>query len=230
MGQKTNPKGLRLGIVKEWDCSWYAEGNYADFVIKDFEIRKFIHQELERAGVASIIINRKSDYTEVIVYVARPGMIFGKSNIDITIIKKELKKLVEKKVNINIIEEKVPDLNSRLLGVWIAGQLERRVPFRRAMKMAVQRAMKSGAEGIKVNCAGRLGGVEIARTEWYKEGKVPLHTLRADIDYTFTEAMTTYGKIGIKVWIYKGEILKKKNLIQQVTQKEKQTNLVAEKV
>lgn len=205
MGQKCNPKGLRLGIVTESDSIWYADHDYPKYLMQDFFIKNFLKSELARAGVANVKVKRKSDYIEVICSVARPGIIFGKSNIDINILKEEIKKKTGKKVNINVIEERSPDRNAKLLALWITGQLERRVPFRRAMKMAVQRAQKAGALGIRVACAGRLGGVEIARQESYLEGKVPLHTLRADIDYAFTEALTTYGKIGVKVWIYKGE-------------------------
>lgn len=218
MGNKANPKGLRLGIVKDWDCHWYAESDYPKFIIEDLTIRDFLKKELMRAGVAQVVINRKSGNTEAVVYVARPGVIFGKTGLDLAAIKAALVNKLKKKVTIKVIEEKSPDLNAKLLGTWIAGQLERRIPFRRAMKMAMQRALKSGAEGIKVSCGGRLGGAEIARTEWYKEGKIPLHTFRADIDYAFTEALTTYGKIGIKVWIYKGEILNQKAFVADASE------------
>jgi small subunit ribosomal protein S3 len=207
MGNKANPKGLRLGIVRDWDSVWFAEANYPALILEDISIRNFLKEELLRAGVSEIKIKRKTDVTEAVVVVARPGIILGKTGIDLAAVRKQLGKILNKKINITIVEEKHPDLSSRLLGTWITGQLERRIPFRRAMKMAIQRALKSGAEGIKIACAGRLGGAEIARTEWYSEGKVPLHTFRADIDYTFTEALTTYGKIGVKVWIYKGDVL-----------------------
>ena len=206
MGQKTNPNGLRLGIVRDWDSNWFATANYPEFLLEDFYIKNYIKTELNRAGVATVKVKRKADLVELIVHVARPGMIYGKSSIDLAVIKDHLQKYTSKIVNIHISEERSPDLSGRLLALWITGQLERRVPFRRAMKMAVQRALKSGAQGIKIKCAGRLGGVEIARSESYHEGKVPLHTLRANIDYAFTEALTTYGKIGVKVWIYKGEV------------------------
>ncbi|RAP35223.1 30S ribosomal protein S3 [Candidatus Marinamargulisbacteria bacterium SCGC AAA071-K20] len=209
MGQKSNPNGLRLGIVKDWDYTWFATADYATFVLEDFNIRKFITNELSRAGISKININRKSDYIELIVKVARPGIIFGKSNIDLDVIIADVSKMTGKKANIKITEEKNQDSNSRLLASWVTGQLEKRIPFRRAMKMAIQKCQKAGAKGIRISCAGRLGGVEIARTESYMEGKVPLHTLRADIDYAFTEALTTYGKIGVKVWIYHGDIIKK---------------------
>lgn len=206
MGQKTNPNGLRLGIVRDWDSNWFATNSYPEFLLEDFYIKNYIKTELNRTGVATVKVKRKADLVEIIVTVARPGMIYGKSSIDLSILKSHLESYTKKVVNIHVSEEKLPDLNGRLLALWITGQLERRVPFRRAMKMAVQRALKSGAEGVKIKCAGRLGGVEIARSESYHEGKVPLHTLRADIDYAFTEALTTYGKIGVKVWVYKGEV------------------------
>lgn len=211
MGQKANPKGLRLGIVKDWDANWFAEDNYGALVLEDYRIRNYLESALDKAGVSKIEINRKSGYTEANVYVARAGIIFGKKGLDIDAIKEDLdKQVAPNQVRINIKEEKDIESNARLLGQWIAQQLERRIPFRRAMKMAVQKCMKAGALGIKVSCSGRLGGVEIARTEWYREGKVPLHTFRADIDYAFTEALTTYGKIGVKVWVYHGEILPEK--------------------
>ena len=217
MGQKANPTVLRLGIVKDSDSQWFATADYKTFVMQDYTIRNFIQKELARAGVANISIKRKSDNILIDVQVGRPGVIFGKNGIDLNFHKKYIKKLTGKSVNISIIEEKSPDTNAALLGLWVTGQLERRIPFRRAMKMAVQRALKAGAKGVRIACAGRLGGVEIARSEWYREGKVPLHTLRADIDYKFTEANTTYGKIGVKVWVYKGEILKKDNQDQVIT-------------
>jgi small subunit ribosomal protein S3 len=213
MGQKCNPTGLRLGIVKDWDYTWFATDGYAANVFEDFTIRNYITRELSRAGISKINIKRKSDLVEIIVRVARPGMIFGKSNIDLELINAELSKMAKKKTVIKITEEKNQDCNSRLLASWVTGQLEKRIPFRRAMKMAIQKSQKAGAKGIRIACAGRLGGVEIARTESYMEGKVPLHTLRADIDYAFTEALTTYGKIGVKVWIYHGEIIKKPQAI-----------------
>ena len=211
MGQKVHPKAFRLGIVKEWDCSWFASAHYAEYVMEDFKIRKYIKKELYRTGVSRIVINRKSDLLDVRVSVARTGIIFGRKGVDLSAIKNELKRLLNKrlKINITIIEEKRPEANARLLGEWIVGQLERRVPFRRAMKIAVQKALKAGTQGIKVSCAGRLGGAEIARRESYREGKVPLHTIRADIDYAFSEALTTYGKIGVKVWLYHGEIFER---------------------
>lgn len=215
MGNKANPRGLRLGIVSDWDCTWFATSEYPQLILEDLMIKDFIKKELSRAGVATTRINRKSDSCEVVVTVARPGVIFGKSGFDLDAVKKELSQRTKKKISINVQEEKDPDLNSKLVATWVTSQLEKRIPFRRAMKMAMQRVMKAGAEGIKISSSGRLGGVEIARTEWYKEGKIPLHTFRADIDFAFTEALTTYGKIGVKVWIYKGEILKRKERIEE---------------
>jgi len=208
MGQKTNPIALRLGIVREEDSSWFATNEYSNNLYDDYVIRNFINAELDRAGIANVHISRKSGMAEINVTVARPGVIFGKSGTDLKLIIDQLSKKLKYKVNINIVEERNPDLSARLLAQWICGQIERRIPFRRAMKMAVQRSQKAGAEGIRVCCAGRLGGIEIARTEWYREGRVPLHTFRANIDYAFTEALTTYGKIGVKVWINLGEVYK----------------------
>jgi len=218
MGNKANPRGLRLGIVSDWDCTWFATADYPKLILEDRLVKGVIRSELARAGVSDIRIKRKADFCEVIATVARPGVIFGKSGFDLDAVKKDLEKKTKKKYNIVVQEEKDPDLSARLVAAWVTGQLERRIPFRRAMKMAMQRVMKAGAEGIKISCSGRLGGVEIARTEWYKEGKIPLHTFRADIDYAFTEALTTFGKIGVKVWIYKGEILKKKDKYEEQQQ------------
>ncbi len=206
MAQKTNPKLLRLGIIKDWENTWFAEKEYPDNVLEDYYIRNILKKELSRAGISHLKIKRMSDYIEIIVKVARPGIIFGKSGIDLNVYKELFVKKTNKRVNIKIVEEKAPDKSARLLSLWIAGQIEKRVPFRRAMKMAIQRSLKAGVEGVKVHCSGRLGGVEIARSEWYREGRVPLHTLRADIDYYFTEALTTYGKIGVRVWVYNGDI------------------------
>ena len=207
MGQKANPNGLRLGIVKDWESTWFAEGDYASLVLEDFNLRKFLRGELAKAGLSRIQINRKANLTEINVTVARPGIVMGRGGGEVAALQELLGKKFGKAIKLNVLEEKSPDLSSRLLGEWICAQLEKRVAFRRAMKMAVQRALKSGAKGIKICCAGRLGGAEIARTEWYREGKVPLHTFRADIDFAFTEALTTFGKIGVKVWVYKGEVL-----------------------
>lgn len=207
MGQKTNPKALRLGIIQDWDCNWFATADYSKFLLQDFKIRSFLKRELDRAGVARIVMNRKTKYSEAVVHVARPGVIFGRNGIDLKILKETVAKEFGVDIKITILELKNPDKDSKLVGEWVTFQIEKRVPFRRVMKMAVQKALKAGALGIKIECSGRLGGVEIARTEWYREGKVPLHTFRADIDYSFSEAITTYGKIGVKVWVYNGEIL-----------------------
>ncbi|MFC1617385.1 30S ribosomal protein S3 [Candidatus Margulisiibacteriota bacterium] len=208
MGQKANPIIMRMGINREAESVWFDYKNYSKLLYEDFIIRNKIKEDLKNAGIAKLKILRKRGLVEINVYAAKPGVIIGKSGSDVTFLREELNKLTGKKISINIIEEKDTDKSAKLLAENIAFQLEKRVPFRRAMKMYVQRALKAGVEGIKVACAGRLGGVEIARSEWYREGKVPLHTLRANIDYAFTEALTTYGKIGVKVWVYKGEILK----------------------
>ena len=208
MGQKVNPKGFRLGVTEESDSIWYDFDNYSEKVYEDFIIRNFIKKELSRAAISAIQIKRKSDNIEVVVHSARTGVIFGKSGIDIDLLSLDLKKLIKRDVVIITIKEnKKPDSSANLLASWICGQIEKRVPFRRAMKMAMQKSLKSGVNGVKVSCSGRLGGIEIARCEWYKEGKIPLHTLRAKVDYAFDEALTTYGKIGVKVWLYKGEQL-----------------------
>jgi len=209
MGQKANPIALRLGIIRDCESVWYEHGKYGDNLYEDLIIRNKVKTDLKRAGISKVHISRRLGEVEIVVNAARPGMIIGKGGTDIAYIKEELTNLTGKKVSLSIVEEKEIDRNAKLLAEGITFQLEKRVPFRRAMKMAVQKALKAGAYGIKVLCSGRLGGVEIARSEWYREGKVPLHTLRANIDYAFTEALTTYGKIGVKVWVYNGEILKK---------------------
>lgn len=210
MGQKVNPIGLRLGINRNWTSRWFPSQKVAPFNIgEDYKIRKFIKKELYYAGISEIIIERTTKKIKITVIAARPGLIIGKKGADIEKIKESLKKLVQKDVAINIKEVKKPQSNAQLAAENVAMQLERRVAFRRAMKKVIQSAMKSGAKGIKVKVAGRLAGAEMARTEWYMEGRVPLHTLRAKIDYGFAEAMTTFGIIGVKVWIFKGEILQK---------------------
>ena len=206
MGQKANPILMRLGIIRESDSIWFGTRQYSEYLLEDLEIRKYLKNELKRAAVSNLKIKRRADQLVIDVFSARPGVVIGKGGSDVVFIKEELSKLTGKKVQINIIEERDPDLSSRLLAESTTSQLERRIPFRRAMKQIVQRAMRAGAKGVKVSCSGRLGGAEIARTEWYREGKVPLHTLRSNIDYAFTEALTTYGKIGVKVWVYKGDI------------------------
>jgi len=209
LGQKVNPIGLRLGIVKTWESRWYAGKNYSDYILEDYNIRKFVKKKLSHAGISKIEIERSSKRVRLRIYTARPGIVIGKKGAEIEILKKDLEKLISQEVLIDIQEVRKPEVDAQLVAESVALQIERRVAFRRAMKRGVSLAMRFGAKGIKINCAGRLGGAEMARSEWYREGRVPLHTLRADIDYGFTEARTTYGIIGIKVYIFKGEILKK---------------------
>ena len=207
MGQKVNPHGLRVGGIKDWDSKWYADAEFSDYLVEDYNIRKFLKKKLYSAGVSKIEIERASDRVKVIIYTAKPGVVIGKGGAEIEVTKKELAKLTDKKVMVDIKEIKRPDRDAQLVAENIAQQLENRVSFRRAMKSCMGRTMKSGAMGIKTCCSGRLGGADIARAEFYSEGTIPLQTLRADIDYGFAEANTTYGKVGVKVWIYKGEIL-----------------------
>ncbi len=209
MGQKVNPIGLRLGVVKTWESRWYAGKNYADYILEDYNIRKFIKKRLYHAGISKIEIERSAKHVRLRIYTSRPGIVIGKKGAEIALLKKELEKIVSYDVIIDIQEVRKPEIDAQLVAENIALQIERRVAFRRAMKRGISSAMRFGAEGIKVICSGRLGGAEMARTEQYKEGRVPLHTLRADIDYGFVEARTTYGIIGVKVFIFKGEILKK---------------------
>ena len=209
MGQKVNPIGMRLGIVKTWESRWYADKNYADYILEDYKIRRFIKKKLYHAGVSRIEIERSSKRIRLRIYTSRPGIVIGKKGSEISLLKKDIEKIVAHEVMIDIQEVRKPELDAQLVAENVALQIERRVAFRRAMKRGVSSAMRFGAMGIKIICAGRLGGAEMARTEWYREGRVPLHTLRADIDYGFIEARTTYGIIGIKVFIFKGEILKK---------------------
>ncbi len=208
MGQKVNPHGLRVGVIKDWDSRWYAEdADFSEFLVEDYNIRKFLKKKLYAAGISKIEIERASDRIKVIIYTAKPGVVIGKGGAEIEVTKKELSKLTSKKVLVDIKEIKRPDKDAQLAAENVAAQLENRVAFRRAMKSVMGRAMKSGALGIKTSCSGRLGGADMARTEFYSEGTIPLQTLRADIDYGFAEADTTYGKVGVKVWIYKGEVL-----------------------
>ena len=207
MGQKVNPHGLRVGVIKEWDSKWYADAEFSDFLVEDYNIRKFLKKKLYAAGVSKIEIERASDRVKVIIHTAKPGVVIGKGGNEIEVTKKELSKLTDKKVLVDIKEIKSPDRDAQLVAENIALQLENRVSFRRAMKSTMSRTMKAGALGIKTSCSGRLGGADMARTEFYSEGTIPLQTLRADIDYGFAEADTTYGKVGVKVWIYKGEVL-----------------------
>lgn len=209
MGQKVNPHGLRVGIIKDWDTKWYADDkSFADFLVEDNKIREFLKTKLFTAGISRVEIERTAGKIKINIHVAKPGMVIGKGGAGIEELKKQLEKLTNNKgVTVNITEIKVPELDAQLVAENIAAQLEKRISFRRAMKQSMQRTMRVGAKGIKTMCAGRLGGAEIARSEWYREGTIPLQTLRADIDYGFAEAHTTYGRIGVKVWIYKGEVL-----------------------
>jgi small subunit ribosomal protein S3 len=207
MGQKVNPIGLRLGINRTWDSRWYAGKDYASKLLQDIKLREYVLENLKQAGVARVIIERAASKTNVTIHSARPGVIIGKKGSDIEKLRKDLSKFTGGEVTLNIVEIRKPELDAQLVADGIAQQLERRVSFRRAMKRAVQSALRLGAGGIRVTCSGRLAGAEIARTEWYREGRVPLHTLRADVDYAISRALTTYGIIGVKVWIFKGEIL-----------------------
>jgi small subunit ribosomal protein S3 len=207
LGQKTNPIGNRLGIIKTWDSKWFAKKDYQLFLHEDLNIRKFIKKSLFHAGVAKIAIERAGQNIKVIIHTARPGIIIGKKGAEVDRLKKELEEFTGKKVSIDIKEIRKPEIDAQLVAENIALQLEKRVAFRKAMKKAVASSMRFGALGVRVSCSGRLAGSEIARTEWYREGRVPLHTFRADIDYGLTEAKTTHGRIGVKVWIYKGDIL-----------------------
>jgi small subunit ribosomal protein S3 len=207
MGQKVNPIGLRLGINRTWDSRWFAEGDYAKMLHEDMKIRDYITEKLSQAGISRIVIERPAKKARITIYSARPGVVIGKKGQDIDTLKTDLQKITGEEVNLNIVEVRKPELDAKLVAEGVAQQLERRVSFRRAMKRAVQSALRLGAEGIRINCGGRLGGAEIARTEWYREGRVPLHTLRADVDYGCSTAHTAYGCCGVKVWIFKGEIM-----------------------
>ena len=207
MGQKVNPHGLRVGVIKDWDSKWYAEGDFADYLVEDYNIRTFLKKKLYAAGVSKIEIERASDRVKVIIYTAKPGVVIGKGGAGIEKIKADAQKLTDKKLFIDVKEIKRPDADAQLVAENIAAQLENRIAFRKAMKSCMGRTMKSGAQGIKCACSGRLGGADMARTETYNDGTTPLQTIRADIDYGFAEADTTYGKVGVKVWIYKGEVL-----------------------
>jgi small subunit ribosomal protein S3 len=209
LGQKVNPISLRLGIVKTWESRWYAGKNYADYILEDYNIRKFIKKKLYHAGISRVEIERSAKRVKLRVFTSRPGIVIGKKGSEIALLKKELEKIVSHEIIIDIQEVRKPELDAQLVAENIALQIVRRVAFRRAMKRGISSAMRFGAEGIKIICSGRLGGAEMARTEQYREGRIPLHTLRADIDYGFIEANTTYGIVGIKVFIFKGEILKK---------------------
>ena len=220
MGQKVNPHGMRVGVIKDWDSKWYADADFSDYLVEDYNIRKYLKKKLYSAGVSKIEIERASDRVKVIVFTAKPGVVIGKGGAEIEVTKKELQKLTGKNVLVDIKEIKRPDKDAQLVAENIALQLENRVSFRRAMKSCMGRTMKSGALGIKAACSGRLGGADMARTEFYSEGTIPLQTLRADIDYGFAEADTTYGKVSVKVWIYKGEVLPTKGNVEAKASKE----------
>lgn len=207
MGQKVNPHGLRVGVIKGWDSKWYAGKDYEKFLLEDIKIREFIKEKLFLSGISKVEIERASNKARISIHTAKPGMVIGRQGSNIELLKSDLKKMTESAIEINIVEVKTPDMDATLVAENIAAQLERRIAFRRAMKQCVGRTMRMGAKGIKITCGGRLGGAEIARSESYREGSIPLHTLRADIDYGTAEAHTPYGRIGIKVWIYKGEVL-----------------------
>ncbi len=218
MGQKVNPIGLRIGITRTWDSRWFAKNEFPQLVHEDYKIRRYIKDRLKHAGISRIEIERAANKVRLIIHTARPGIVIGKKGAEIEALKKALEKLTNgKEIHIDIQEVRRPELDAQLVAENIAVQLERRVSFRRAMKRAVGLAMRFGAQGIRVQCAGRLGGAEIARREWYREGRVPLHTLRADIDYGFAEAITKYGVIGVKVWIFKGEVLPEKGEMPPVS-------------
>ena len=213
MGQKMHPHGLRVGIIKDWNSKWYADKrNYSDYLVEDHKIREYVKKKLFASGISKIEIERTAKFVKVNVYTAKPGLVIGKGGNLAEALKTELEKMIGKEVNLNIVEVKNIDVDAQLVAENIATQLEKRISFRRAMKQAMQKTMKAGALGIKTAVSGRLGGADMARTEFYKEGTIPLQTLRADIDYGFAEADTTYGKIGVKVWIYKGEVLPSKKV------------------
>ena len=222
MGHKVNPIGFRLGINRTWDSRWYASGNYAALLHEDLRIRKFLLDRLQQAGVSRVIIERPAKKARITIHTARPGVVIGKKGADIDRLRNELQKMTKSEVHLNIVEIRKPEIDATLVAENIANQLERRVAFRRAMKRAVQSAMRLGAKGIRINCGGRLGGAEIARTEWYREGRVPLHTLRANVDYGEATAQTTYGACGVKVWIFKGEILDHNPMAQDEKSQEAQ--------
>lgn len=219
MGQKVHPHGLRVGVIKDWDARWYADKkNFADYLFEDYTIREFVKKKLFSAGISKIEIERAAKRVKLNIFTAKPGMVIGKGGSGIEALKKELQKLApERNILINIVEVKNADSDAQLMSENIAAQLVKRISFRRAMKQTIQRAMKTGVKGVKIACAGRLGGAEIARTEQYREGTIPLQTLRADINYGFAEADTTFGKIGVKVWVYRGEVLPTKKVVKEQT-------------
>ena len=223
MGQKVNPIGLRLGINRTWDSRWYADSEYADLLHEDIKLREYLKKRLAQAGVSKVVIERPAKKARITIHTARPGVVIGKKGADIERLRKDLLTMTKSDVHLNIIEIRKPEIDAQLVAENIAQQLERRIGFRRAMKRAVQSAMRLGAQGIRINCGGRLGGAEIARTEWYREGRVPLHTLRADIDYGLIAANTTYGTCGVKVWVFKCEIMEHDPMAQDKRVQEQQT-------
>ncbi|WNJ98185.1 30S ribosomal protein S3 [Thalassospiraceae bacterium LMO-JJ14] len=222
MGQKVNPIGLRLGINRTWDSRWFADGNYADLLHEDIRIRDFLRKKLAAAGVSKIVIERPAKKARVTIHTARPGVVIGRKGQDIEKLRREIAAMTDAEVHLNIVEIRKPEVDAQLVAENVAQQMERRVSIRRAMKRAVQSAMRMGAEGIRINCGGRLGGAEIARMQWYREGRVPLHTLRANIDYGEARALTTYGICGVKIWIYKGEIMAHDPMAMEKLQLEQQ--------
>lgn len=225
MGQKVNPIGLRLGINRTWDSRWYAnDENYAGLLHEDIKLREFLFDRLSQAGISRVVIERPAKKARVTIHSARPGVVIGKKGADIEKLRQDISRMTNSEVHLNIVEIRKPEIDAKLVAENIAQQLERRVAFRRAMKRVVQSAMRLGAEGIRINCAGRLGGAEIARTEWYHEGRVPLHTLRADVDYGTATGRTTYGACGVKVWIFKGEILAHDPMAQDKRLQEQQVS------
>ena len=220
MGQKVHPHGLRVGVIKGWDSKWYAGKDYEKFLLEDIKIREFIKEKLFLSGISKVEIERASNKARISIHTAKPGMVIGRQGSNIELLKTDLKKMTDSAIDINIVEVKTPDMDATLVAENIAAQLERRIAFRRAMKQCVGRTMRMGAKGIKITCGGRLGGAELARSVSYREGSIPLHTLRADIDYGTAEAHTTYGRIGIKVWIYKGEVLPEKEAVKAAPAKE----------
>jgi len=223
MGQKIKPIGLRLGINRTWDSRWYADRNYAELIHEDLALRNYLMEKLKSAAISRVVIERPAGRARISIYAGRPGLIIGKKGQDIESLRKELANRVGTEVSLNIVEVRKPEIDAKLIAESIAQQLERRVAFRRAMKRAVQSAMRLGALGVRINCAGRLGGAEIARTEWYREGRVPLHTLRAEVDYGEGTAHTTYGACGIKVWVFKGEVMTHDPMAQDKRLAEKQS-------
>ena len=223
MGQKVNPVGLRVGINRTWDSRWYADSQYGDLLHEDLRLRDYLFKRLSQAGVSRVVIERPAKKARVTIHSARPGVVIGKKGADIEKLRQDVSRMTNSDVHINIVEFRKPEIDAKLVAENIAQQLERRVAFRRAMKRSVQSAMRLGAEGIRINCGGRLGGAEIARMEWYREGRVPLHTLRANVDYGIATARTTYGTCGVKVWVFKGEIMAHDPMALDRTNQEMQT-------